>query len=184
MGLVASLVGVLVDRWGPRKLLFCGSIIIGLGLMLLSRTTSLGMFYGVFFIIAIGTSNCSSTVKYTAVANWFRKKVAIASGIVAAGFGLGGLLIPIVTTIIDKLEWRMAMVVFGLGMWIVGLPLALLVRHKPEQYGYLPDGEVTSSSVNNEHLVSTQNIEVDITAKQAVKSRAFWYIALVFFLAL
>jgi len=178
MGLLAPLVGLLVDRWGPRKLLLCGIILIGLGLMLLSRITSLSMFYGVFFIIAIGSSNCSSTVEYTAVANWFRKKVAVATGIVAAGFGLGGLLIPIVTLLVDKFGWQMAMVIFGVGMWTIGLPLALVVRHRPEQYGYLPDGELTGSAFNNQHEISIKNIELDVSARQAVKSRTFWHIAL------
>ncbi len=37
MGLLAPLVGFLVDRWGPRRLVFGGSILVGLGLLVLSR---------------------------------------------------------------------------------------------------------------------------------------------------
>ena len=178
MGLLAPLVGLVVDRWGPRKLLLIGSFIIGLGLILLSYTTSLLMFYAIFFIMAIGSSNCGSTVKYTAVANWFRKRIGIASGIVAAGFGVGGFLIPLVTTVIDKFDWRMAMVIFGIGMWCIGIPLALLVRHKPEQYGYLPDGDAESPQVNNEDTAPVHHEEIDSTAKQAIKSPTFWFISL------
>ncbi len=43
-GLLAPVTGLLVDRWGPRKLIFGGAIISGLGLILLSRITSLAMF--------------------------------------------------------------------------------------------------------------------------------------------
>ena len=72
------------------------------------------------------------------------------------------------------------MVSFGLGMWGIGLPLSLLVRHKPEQYGYLPDGEVSSAAAVGKGLTSVRRPEVDIQAKQALRSSAFWHMALAF----
>ena len=69
IGLFAPFFGMLVDRWGPRRLLFGGGIITTLGLVLLSRVTSLGMFYGAFILVALGLSATSSTVLVTAVAN-------------------------------------------------------------------------------------------------------------------
>ena len=48
VGLLAPLIGLLIDRHGPRRLMFWGIIIIGFGLLLMSRTTSLAMFYGSF----------------------------------------------------------------------------------------------------------------------------------------
>ncbi|MFC1893060.1 MFS transporter [Chloroflexota bacterium] len=178
LGLLAPIVGLLVDRWGPRRLLFAGAIFIGLGFVLLSRINSLGMFYASFFIIAIGISISAATVMMTAVVNWFRKKVAIATGIVASGFALGGLLVPLVAILIDTSGWRMVMFILGLGMWVIGIPLSLLVRHKPEHYGYLPDGEPSTTTSVNESPGSPQNAEVDVQAKQAIKSRAFWHLSL------
>ena len=61
MGLIAPFVGILVDRWGPRRLIFSGAVVTAAGLILLSRTTSLGMFYGAFALIAIGMSCCTMT---------------------------------------------------------------------------------------------------------------------------
>ncbi len=178
MGFLAPVVGLLVDKWGPRKLMFGGIFVGGLGLILLSRVTSIGMFYGAFVMIAIGMSTCSGTVLITAVVNWFRRRVGIATGIAVSGFALGGLLVPLVTTLIDTFEWRMVMVTLGLGMWGIALPLSLLVRHKPEQYGYLPDGDTISTAVVDEGLTAVQSEEVNIGAKEALKSSAFWHIAL------
>lgn len=178
VGLLAPVVGLLVDRWGPRRLIFVAAIINGLGLMLLSRITSIGMFYGAFVLISLGMSASTGTVMMTAVANWFRKKMATATGIMTSGVGLGGLLVPLVVLLIDIFEWRMTMVILSLGMWGIVLPLSLLVRHKPEQYGYLPDGEVSSARVAGEGLKPGQTAEVDIGAKQALASRTFWHIAL------
>jgi MFS family permease len=178
MGLLAPFVGVLVDRWGPRRLLLGGVIITSLGLMLLGHTTSLGMFYGAFGLLAIGTSTCSSTVLMTAVAQWFRRKISVATGIMVCGYGCSGLLVPVVVDLIDIYEWRAAMAILAIGMLAICLPLSLLVRHNPEQYGYLPDGEVTEVVMQDESLAPVEAPEVSVKARQALKSSTFWHISL------
>ncbi len=178
LGLLAPLVGIFVDRWGPRKLVIGGVITVALGLMLLSRTTSLGMFYVAFGVVAVGVSATASTVLMTAVANWFHRRIGIATGIVSSGFGFGGILVPVIVRLIDLYEWRMTMVIFAMGILAVGLPLSLLIRHKPEQYGYLPDGEKSAAVLVDNNLASAQTVEVNIGVKEILKSRTFWHIAL------
>ena len=178
IGLLAPFVGLLVDRWGPRRLLFAGAIISGLGLILLSRTTSLATFYGAFALIAVGMSTASGTVLMTAVANWFHKRVSIAAGITISGFGVGGLLVPVIVGLIDIFDWRMAMLICGAGAWVLCAPLSLLVRHKPEQYGYLPDGEASIAIIPDEVLASAQIAQDKTGVKQALTSRFFWHVAL------
>jgi len=178
IGLLAPFLGMLVDRWGPRKLIFSGVIIIGVGLVLLSQTTSLSMFYGTFILIAVGISTCAETVLITAVANWFWRKICIATGIMTCGWGFSGLLIPVVVSLIDGFGWRIAMAFFGLGCLVIGLPLSLLIRHSPEQYGYVPDGEIGAGVIPNQGQTSAQIVEEDIGAKQALKSTTFWHITL------
>ncbi|MCK5182560.1 MAG: MFS transporter, partial [Dehalococcoidia bacterium] len=177
-GLLAPLVGMIVDRLGPRRLLFSGAIITSLGLMLLSRVASLGMFYGAFALLATGMSSCSGTVLMTAVANWFRKKICIATGIMICGYGCSGLLIPLIVKLIDMYEWQQAIVILAIGLLAVCLPLSLVVRHKPEQYGYQPEGEAKKSTVFNNSLAQAETAEVDIGTRQAFKSHTFWHIAL------
>ncbi|MCJ7655014.1 MAG: MFS transporter [Dehalococcoidia bacterium] len=177
-GLLAPLVGMLVDRWGPRRLLFSGAIITSLGLILLSRTTSLGMFYGAFVLLAIGLNACSSTVLMTAVAKWFRKKIGIATGIMLCGYGLSGLLIPVIVKLIDTYEWQKALTILSIGLLAVCLPMSLLARHKPEQYGYKPDGEAENTMIFNNNLAPAKIAEVNVGTRQAVKSRTFWHITL------
>ena len=68
IGILAPITGLLVDRLGPRKLAFSGTFIVGAALIVLGFTNSLGMFYGAFILLALGTSGCSATVLMTAVA--------------------------------------------------------------------------------------------------------------------
>jgi len=147
VGLLAPLIGLLIDRWGPKRLMLGGAICAGLGLIFLSHIDSLSMFYGAFALVAIGGSGLSPTVIMTAVANWFRRKVGVATGIMVCGFALGGLFVPIIVKLIDVFEWRIAIFILGVGMWLIVIPLSLLVRHKPEQYGYLPDGEQNNAVI-------------------------------------
>ena len=183
MGLLAPLVGVLVDRWGPRKLIFGGSIITCLGLLMLGQTTSVGMFYGAFVLVAIGMSTCTMTVLLTAVANWFQRRVGVATGIAVSGFGLGGLMVPAIVSLVDAYDWRVTISLLALGMLVLPLPLSLLFRHKPEQYGTLPDGDLVkaeNSGDDDSDSVLLMSEREDASTRQALKSGTFWSIALAF----
>jgi sugar phosphate permease len=177
---LGPLVGFLFDRFGPRRLIFAGAVIIGIGLLLLSRTNSLGTFYFSFFLMAMGLSSCTGFILTSVVGNWFRKKATTVMGITLCGSAVGGLLVPLVTRLIDVLDWRMAMVVIGLVAWCILLPLSLLVRHKPEQYGYLPDGDEMIEPVSTETLTTPQKTEMSTGMRQTLKSRVFWLISLGF----
>lgn len=177
-GLLAPVVGIMVDRWGPRRLIFGGVLCIGLGLLLLSRVQSIGMFYAAFILMSLGISSCGISVTATAVANWFRRRVGLATGIMICGYGSSGILVPLMVRLIDVYDWRTAIVIMSIGMLVIGLPLSLLLRHKPEQYGYLPDGEERSAVFSDEKAVKQLTKEVSITARQAMKTRAFWLVVL------
>src|SRR4030042_1873640 len=141
-GILAPLIGFLVDRFGSRKLVLLGVITVGLGLLLLSQTHSLATLYSGFLLLSLGAGGCTSVVLYTSVANWFKRHIGRALGIAACGFGAGGIMVPLIPWLIDTYDWRTTMIFLALGMWGFGIPLALVIRDKPEQCGYLPDGGV------------------------------------------
>jgi MFS family permease len=175
VGVLAPFIGILVDRWGPRRLIFVGAIIAAAGALLVSQSSSLIMFYGAFVLMAVGTSCCTGIVLTTAVANWFRRRIGMASAIAICGFGFSGLLIPGIVSLIDAYAWHVALAILALGIVVLVLPLSFVFRHKPEQYGYLPDGK----AVDREPLVGTldqpaTSDEVDVRALQALKSGTFW----------
>lgn len=183
MGLLAPVTGFLADRWGPRRLVFAGVVITVLGLVMLSQTISLAMFYGSFALTALGISACTATVMLTAVVNWFQKNVGLATGIATSGFGFGGLLIPLVVGVVDTQGWRTAILAFGLGFLIIGIPLSFLFRDKPERYGYSPDGDLKYQKGKARDSVQSSVSSVEIGTSAAIRSRAFWHIALSSFIA-
>ncbi len=182
VGLLAPLVGFLVDRWGSRRLVFGGLIVVAIGLFSLSRVNSFGAFYVSFVVIAIGMSACVGTVFLPTVTNWFHKKIGLAIGLVGAGAGLSGFLVPLVTFLVDKYDWRTALLILSLSILVIGLPTSLLLRHKPEQYGYLPDGalETEQNTEKETGILTTKDVTI-ITAKQALGTRVFWQLSAVSF---
>jgi len=178
IGLLSPFVGILADRWGPRRLIFGGVLITVAGLLLLSATKSLIMFYGAFALLAIGVSACTVTVLLTAIANWFQRKMGIASGIAICGFGFSGLLIPVIVRLIAAYDWRTAVTILAWGMMVMVLPLSLFFRHRPEQYGYFPDGQKQGTVAYPDESGTRQVVEVEVKVKQALKSGVFWRLAL------
>ena len=65
----------------------------------------------------------------------------------------------------------------GIFVWLVGVPLSMLMRRKPEDYGYAPDGESPTTGVAQKHGVVAV-VEPDFTLKQALKSPKFWYLSM------
>jgi MFS transporter, OFA family, oxalate/formate antiporter len=180
MGLLAPIVGILVDRLGPRKLIFFGATITAISVLLLSRINSLEMFYAAYLLMAVGLGFCTLTVLMTAIANWFQLKVGLASGIVTCGSGFGGLLIPVIVGLIDSYGWRSCLVFLAVAILVVLLPLSLFFRHKPEQYGYLPDGE-TRKSKNHYSALDTPYIDnTKPGMKRLLTSSPFWHLAVSF----
>ena len=175
MGILAPLVGFLADRFGSRKLIFSGVMTVGFGLILLSLTRSLTMFYGSFILLAFGAGGCTSVVTMTAVANWFKKNVGIAFAVMASGFGASGLIVPLIVRLIDGYDWRTALIILGLGMWALGIPLSFVIRNKPEQYGYVPDGKLADGRISEYEI---QHEKVEISFRKALKKRSFLYLNL------
>ena len=173
MGIFSPLVGLLVDRFGPRKLILWGTITVGFGLILLSLTQSLAMFYACFLLLGFGAGGCTSVVSMTAVANWFHRRIGLALGLMGSGIGAGGLMVMLIVGLIDLYQWRPTLIILGLGMWALGIPSSLVVRHRPEHYGYVPDGDVSSPRVQG-HEIQDKGVEIGL--KEALKMRAFLYL--------
>ena len=176
MGIFAPLMGFLVDRWGSRKIIRVGITSVGLGLVMLSFTRSLWMFYGAFILIGFGAGGSTSVVTMSAVAHWFDKNVGKALGLMAAGFGAGGLMVPVIVWLIEIFGWRGALIVLGAGGWVVGIPLSLVIRSKPEEYGNLSDGrQVGDSTAGGERKAEA----VEPSFREIVKNRSFLLLNLI-----
>lgn len=187
-GILSPVVGFLVDRVGPRKLMVFGWVVVGLGFVLMSRIDSLWAFYGSFLLIGAGISFSAWVTIQTTIANWFIKKRSRAMTLTFIGFAGSGIVAPFLALSIGNFGWRETAVFIGIAVCIIGMPLSLLMRHKPEQYGLLPDGDTPAKEATDEagHHSPQERVKpdsaplsLDFSAKMAVKTRTFWLLSFV-----
>jgi sugar phosphate permease len=178
VGLLAPVIGLLIDRWGTRIFIVSGTVLCGLAMMLLSRATSLPMFYVSFALVALGMSALSPTVTMTTVANWFKRKIGLATGLMHSGVGFSGLMLPVVTLLIDNFEMSKAMIILGIACLGIITPISFAVRDRPEQYGLLPDGEVVTEKTGQQSSAILSYESPDFSTKEALRTRAFWFLAM------
>jgi len=183
-GPLAPLAGYLVDRLGPRVVALIGISVMGLGFFLLSQTNSLAVFYIMYLVVALGASLCAPIMPMTNIANWFIRKRGRAFGLYTAGAGLSGLLVPVITWLLGVHDWRTVLIMMGAGTWLLGLPLALVLRHRPEKYGLHPDGEEPRFEAETVGSAPAQGQEVEgLSVRQALKDRSFWLLTVAFMLS-
>ncbi len=132
MGVAAFGWGMLTDRFGPRIVVLAGAILLGLGLVLASRATSLLEFqiiYGVVVGIAAGAVFAPMIATVT---GWFEQHRSLAVSLVSAGMGVAPMTIsPFASWLIQSYDWRTAQLVIGILAWALLIPAALLVRRPP-----------------------------------------------------
>ena len=181
-GLLVPVAGILMNRWGPRVIIFSGTILVGIGLIGLSQVNSLLAFYAWFIVMGCGLSTATSALLMAAVTGWFKKNLGLATGITCCGVPIGGLLIPFVTRLIDTLGWREAIYYMGIGMWLIPLPLSLLIKSSPGSSMRLPKGKgiPASDAGNSDAGKSLQRPTKDMDEKEVLKSPLFWMICFCF----
>ena len=174
--------GYLVDRFGPRRMISIGAIVMGVGFLLMSQVNSLLMFYVVFLgVISVGMSIGIRVPAPGGPCQLVRQKRGIAIGIALTGSGLGGLFIPFLGLLIVNYGWRRTAIVAGIAVWVLALPLAMVMRTRPEDYGMLPDGErpserqtapaVASSADGSSAARATpEHLEGDYTLRSALRA--------------
>jgi MFS family permease len=145
----APLLGLAVDRVGPRPAIIASSIAFALAIATLSRLPdSLAVFYGLHVIIALAALG-TLPLTYTAMlVSWFDRRRGLALGLALAGVGLGGAAIaPLLSMVINQFGWRTGYLALAALMVIVVIPLAVLLlrpaahaaveRQRPEPVGHL-----------------------------------------------
>ena len=185
IAVLSPLIGSLFDRIGPRPLIAVGMTGMGGGLIMLHSVTSLPMFFLWFALANVGSAAMWLSVG-PAVANWFIRQRGRALGIYTLGYALAGIMAPPFYWLIDGVNrgplqfdgvgWRDAFLIVGV-LFLMLMPLAvLIIRHRPENMGLYPDGadEPPRQAFGTE---LSDDVEMNTTATQALRTQAFWLMA-------
>jgi MFS family permease len=182
-GLLGPVQGWMIDTFGPRRVMAVGMLIFGVGFMMFSQVNSLPSFYLAFLLIAVGSSLGTHFGSTVAIVHWFKRKRTLALALMMLGLSAGGLAQPAVVLGLEGLGWRTMALVSGVLIIAVGVPLVSLVRHRPEDHGWTVDGlppDTEPEGVVNQAAGRLARLggEIHFTARQALRTRAFWFMAI------
>jgi len=175
-GMIAPVIGKLADRFGPRWLMPFGLVVAGISFFVIAGSNSVVMFYGGYVVgRAVSNPVLVGLVPRTAAVNFFRQRRNMALALVSTFRPIAGAInIQIISLIAAHQGWRAAYRYLGVLSLVLILPVMLFVRRRPEDIGLLPDGanpEQTGAGIGS---ARPQAPEFSWTAKEAVRTRAFW----------
>jgi MFS transporter, OFA family, oxalate/formate antiporter len=192
--MLTPVIGWLVDRHGSRWLMPAGAFIAGLSLIWIGQATLLWHFW-VAYIIGRAVSNpvLIGVVPRTVAVNFFRRYRNVALSLTSEARPVGGaLVIQIIALIAIFADWRTAFMYLGIASLAMVIPLAIIMRRRPEDIGMLPDGARRGAAADAHGAARgrsrwTSSVsgapEFDWKAGEALRTRAFWFIALTAVLA-
>jgi sugar phosphate permease len=147
--------------------------------LLLSQVGSVSTFYASAVLMAIGASLAGYFPLSVAIVQWFEKYRARALSFMSLGLAMGGLVVPALAWFMQHFGWRSTAAATGVLALVVGLPLARMIRRRPEDHGEHVDGISPA-----EHLIAAAEgtprppAQAEFSVREALRTRAFWLLAI------
>ena len=186
-GMSGLVIGRLLDRFGPRGPLFVAGLVFGAATVALGFISSAWQMLPLFALMGLlGVQAGQSLYTNVPVAQWFVRKrgraMALAFVGVPIGIAISG---PLSQAAIDMVGWRTAWVVLGIGGGsAIALISLLVLRRRPEDLDLLPDGvtpeEAAATAAERNARPQAVTDEHSWTRSEALRSGAFWRVAVVF----
>ena len=170
-------VGHLLDRYGPKPIMLTAVLLMGIGYLLFSQVDSYVTFLVVYLgVISLAHAGGFMHAPMVLINTWFIRHRARAITVSSAAFGLGGVLVaPVLSIVVQTWGWRLGAAIGGVLFLVIGVPLCSTIRRSPESMGLLPDGdEPARPTPDKDSPRQTVRSEVEVTLGEAVRSFAFW----------
>ncbi len=194
-GLFAPFAGRLADRYGPRWLMPVGVIVLGLSMIAIGGVHAAWQFFLAAVIgRAISQPFLIGVVPRTMAVNFFNRRRNIALALTGIYRPISGaLIIQAFSVIAVFADWRTAFRYLGFFSLALAVPMIVIMRRRPEDIGLLPDGAegnapgAGSSSGGSGTSATSRSVshatsEISSTTKEALRTQAFWVLAVVTFL--
>jgi MFS family permease len=132
--------GPIADRFGPRRIVAAGMVLVALGLALASAAQALWQVY-LTYSLGVGVGVGLAYVPVVgAVQQWFVRRRGLASGLAVAGIGAGTLAVPLLAAAgIELWGWRETYLILAAGTLLLGVPAAFAVESSPGRRGLFAD---------------------------------------------
>jgi MFS family permease len=177
-GLGGPLGGMLLERFGPRRLLIAGLLLIAVGLFALMNIRELWQLFLVWgIVIGLGTGAAGQVASAAIAQRWFRTHRGLVVGLFGGATSAGQLVfVPAMAALTVTLGWRTAIALLLEAAAVAVVPLALFMRDRPSDVGQRPVGEGAT-------LTAAEQAEDErrTPLREALRRREFWLLASSFF---
>lgn len=172
-GLLQMVMGLLVDRYGARRLLSCGVALLGLGVWLLTVSTTVwqfGLAYGV--LVGVGMAATQQVVTSTLVANWFQRHRGFAQSLLGSAAAVGWMLVVPANMFVERMyNWMTMYRTMGTILLVLVVPvIVLFIRNRPEDVGMHPYGAEDAALTPG----PSNTTPAGIPLSQAVRTAQMW----------
>ena len=171
----AMVAGRIVDSKGPRPLILIGSVVSGICLFLLSLQSNLFVFLALYSIAGlVGWNFFGPPVINATLSKWFIAQRGWALSLGSIGISLAGLITPfLMTFVVDSFSWRTGYTTLGISVVVLLIPIAFVMRRRPEDYGLQPDGKVLANGSPQDTKIN-QIEGTSLTVNEALRTKSFW----------
>ncbi|MEX2221311.1 MAG: MFS transporter [Candidatus Rokuibacteriota bacterium] len=181
LGAAGPIVGSLADRWGPRRVIFVSTILLGVGTILTARVSALWHVYltaGV--LMGLGAGGVGMSTGAALAARWFEGRRGLVMGVVGGAMSAGQLVIvPLAVWLTLNYGWRQSFVWLGVLLFVIALPLTLFfVRDDPAQRGLKAYGAGQATPAPGAMPTAPEG---RTSVADAMQVPAFWLLAGSFF---
>lgn len=175
MGIMAPLMGRVIDRTGARTVMAFGAAVIGLCTVALSNASELWLFYLLYMVSGMGQAGTTIVPISLVISNWFSLKRGRALGIAMTGTGLGAMvMVPVTSWVVVNYGWRTSYFVMGCMILFMAPVSFFFIKTAPADMGMKPDGGVVDPA--------TPPAPVGSPPGSAIKTGSFWLIAAMMFI--
>lgn len=174
-GVGSAFVGPLVDKFGQRVVLPVGAVLAGVALYAIGGMQTLAQFYLAYIVTrTVAQGALAGVAPTTAMVNWFQRWRGRTIGLVNMSMPLGGATLAFLSPYLLAFfgGWRPIFFLTGTVTMLVALPAAFLVRHRPEDVGLLPDGELAIAGPGGGRRGPVDGFQ--FTLRQALRTPALW----------
>ena len=180
LGISSWFVGRLIDRFGSRKILIGGILILCFSTIASGWIKELWHLYALFGVfVAIGGSGLGWVPHSVLLFNWFLEKRGTMVGIAFSGMGIGILIIgPLSQFLISWYGWRIAYVLLGLMVLVLLLPLncilPIIPREKEAFAGNYRSNQSTTVQGKIKRVSSQRDEKVNPAFGHAMRTVPLW----------
>ncbi|MBI5117794.1 MFS transporter [Candidatus Poribacteria bacterium] len=180
-GVFSPLVGIWIDKYGPRKVMMLATMGQVVAAFFLGRMTALWHLYLLFILSSLATTANTGIPVATAISQWFEGKRGTAMGIALVGMGFGGFVMPILANyFLEHYNWRTGYFVFSFFLLALLAPIQLWIRQRPAKSNSPAErGAHAGAEALREANTRTEKlIYRSMNVAEAARTRSFWGLSL------